>query len=104
MGAVVSLIFCAPEMLRIVGAAPWEHTAKVAYMGVFPSALGYLSWVKALSIAPKTSLVTNYMFLTPWAALIFEFAVTRTFPDTATILGGVIILAALVLFAWYGRK
>lgn len=102
-GATALLPFL-PETLHVLRTAPARHTLMVVYMGVFPSALGYLAWVKALSIAPKTSYVTNYMFLTPVLSLFLEFAVTGVFPDDGTLLGGAMILTALALFSVFGKE
>lgn len=103
VAGALALLPCLPETLEVLRTAPAGHTAMVVYMGVFPSAIGYLAWVKALSIAPKTSYVTNYMFLTPLLALLLELAVLGALPDAGTLLGGAMILAALALFSMFGK-
>lgn len=75
----------------------------VMYMGMFPSGIAYILWGKALSIAEKTSDVTNYMFITPLLAMILGFIVVMELPTRATFVGGGIILAGLVLFM-YSKK
>lgn len=85
-------------------AAPEAHTIILLLLGVFPSAVAYLLWVKALSLAPKTSYVVNYMFLTPFLSLMLELAVLRQWPDAGAILGGIVILGSLALFAVAGRR
>ncbi len=103
----IGSVFLLPYLFEAVPqvlAAPLWHTVVVALMGVFPSAVAYFLWVKALSLAPKTSYVTNYMFLTPFASLALELAFLRQWPDTGAVLGGILILASLVLFAVAGKK
>ena len=68
--------------------APGEQLALVFFLGVCPSAIAYLAWAKALSIAPKTSRVTNYMFLTPFPALIWDYFVSGELPGAGTFAGG----------------
>ncbi len=74
------------------------------YMGIFSSAFAYLLYAKAITLAPKTSYAANYMFLTPLFAGILEFVWTSSPPDTGTLVGGVIILAGLVLFSLAGKE
>jgi drug/metabolite transporter (DMT)-like permease len=76
----------------------------VIFLGAGPSALAYLSWAKALSLAPNTSSISNYMFLTPFLALLLEYVVTKDLPGVATFVGGGIIMASLVIFLWASRK
>lgn len=102
-GAVFLLpyLFQAARQMR---AAPPNHTLVVLFLGVFPSAIAYLLWVKALAIAPKTSYVTNYMFVTPFASLVLELWILRQWPDMGAVLGGIVILASLALFAAAGKR
>lgn len=93
-----------PDTLAQMRTAPPAHTVIVCLMGVFPSAIAYLLWVKALSIAPKTSYVTNYMFVTPFASLALELTILRQWPGAGAILGGAVILGSLVLFAVSGKR
>lgn len=93
----------APAALAEMRDAPAAHTAIIFFLGVFPSAVAYLLWVKALSIAPKTSYVTNYMFLTPLLSLVLELAIMRQAPDAGGILGGIVILGSLALFVVAGK-
>ncbi len=102
--SVIPMLIFLSDAARAILAAPWWKTAVVVYMGVFPSAIAYLFWVKALAIAPKTSFTTNYMFLTPLLTAVLEFVLMRQFPDAPTLVGGVVILASLVLFSHAGRK
>jgi drug/metabolite transporter (DMT)-like permease len=76
----------------------------VIFLGACPSALAYLCWAKALSLAPGTSNVSNYMFLTPFLALLLEYVVTRDLPGVPTFVGGGIIMTSLAVFLWVSRK
>lgn len=96
------LLFFVPETLREVRAATPGALALAGFLGVFPSAAAYLCWSRALAITPRTSLVTNYMFLTPFLALLLDYGVTGGLPDGATVAGGGIVLAALALFTLVG--
>lgn len=76
----------------------------VIFLGAFPSAIAYLFWAKALALAPRTSNVSNYMFLTPFFALLLEYVVINDLPGIATFIGGGAIMASLIVFLWASRK
>ena len=102
--ATLALAFLGPETASQAIGAPPAILSLACYLGVFPSALAYLAWAKALSLAPKTSTVTNYMFLTPFLALLLEFLVLDQTPDAGTFLGGGMILCSLLLFGKAGKQ
>lgn len=78
--------------------APIQQWLVVAFMGIFPSALAYLWWSKALSIAEKTSDVTNFMFVTPLITTLMGFFMIGEMPTAATFIGGVIMIVGLLMF------
>lgn len=96
-GALLLGIFL-PGALGEMPAAPPTAFVYVAIMGVFPSAAGYALWAKALSKAPKTSQVSNYMFVTPFATTLLGFLMAGEIPDRATVIGGGIILFGMLVF------
>ncbi|MDR2934786.1 MAG: DMT family transporter [Candidatus Adiutrix sp.] len=102
--AAILLAWGAPRALEEGLEASPGHLAVAVYLGVFPSALAYLLWVKALALAPRTSAVTSYMYLTPLLALLLEYLILAETPGLGTWLGGVVILGSLVLFNRKGRR
>lgn len=102
--AAIALAYFLPDAVAELGRAPALHIAIAVYLGAFPSAAAYIAWVKGMEIAPKTSYVANYMFLTPFLSLVMEFAVISQLPDLGTIIGGCIIMASLVLFTMVRDK
>jgi len=101
-GAVFLSIF-SPEAISQIIQAPLDQVLVVIYLGIFPSAIAYICWSKALSIAEKTSDVSNYMFVTPLLSMILDYIVILEVPDIATCVGGSIILIGLLIFN-YSRK
>ena len=93
-----------PEAAMQIADAPAMQIWLVVFLGICPSAVAYLFWARALSLAPSTSNVSNYMFLTPFLALLLEYAVTGELPGAATFAGGGIIMASLAVFVLAGRK
>lgn len=97
IGTLFLCIFL-PSSIEPTLHAPIEYIAYVLVLGIFSSALAYIAWAKAISIAEKTTYVSNYMFVTPFLTTILGFVTMGEVPDKATILGGIIILVGLFLF------
>jgi len=72
----------------------------VVFLGVFPSAVAYVTWAKAFAKAERTSYVSNYMFVTPFLTTLQGFLLVNELPDLATVTGGAIILSGAFLFAF----
>ena len=98
------LFWCLPGALEELARASWTHIALACYLGVFPGAVAYGVWTRALAVAPKTSGVTNYMLLTPFLALLLEYGLTDVVPGMETFLGGGMILLGLLCYAVSGRR
>lgn len=98
------LLFFLPDAATQLRSASFDALAVVVFLGVFPSAAAYLFWARALALAPRTSLVTNYMFLTPFLSLLLEYVVTGGLPEASTFAGGGVILASLLLFSLAGQR
>lgn len=103
LAGALLLAWLFPETLKELRAAPASQLAVALFLGVFPSALAYLLWARALACAPQTGTVTNYMYLTPFLALLLEYVVIADLPGPGTFIGGGIILGSLVLFGKAGR-
>lgn len=100
-GAIQTLIFL-PDLVHDIAGAGLSANLSGIYLSVFPSALAYLSWSKAISIADRTSEVTNYMFVNPLIAAIIGFIMLREIPDTGTFIGGAIIIVSVIVFTLKG--
>lgn len=95
--------FFAPAGVIEVRDAPAGMLLVLVILGVFSSAAAYVSWAKALSKAKKASSVSNYMFITPLLASLMGFVLAGEKPDPATVAGGSLILAGMVVY-YCGRK
>lgn len=81
--------------LKIAGAG---SILSVAFLGVFSSAVGFLCWTKAFSLADKASQVSNFMFFTPLVSAVVEIALLGDIPDHSVVLGGAVILIGALIF------
>ena len=96
--ATIMLCIFLPGSINKAIHAPLIQILYVLILGVFSSAIAYIAWAKAISLAEKTTYVSNYMFVTPFLTTILGFIMINEIPDKATILGGIIILSGLFIF------
>lgn len=101
-GTILLTIFL-PTSLKEIQNIPLLQLFNIAVLGIFSSAIAYVSWAKAFIKAKKTTTVTNYMFITPFLTSLLGFLLADEIPDLATILGGVIIITGLIIFN-FGNK
>ena len=96
--ATIMLCIFLPGSINKAIHAPLIQMLYVLILGVFSSAIAYIAWAKAISLAEKTTYVSNYMFVTPFLTTILGFIMIKEIPDKATMLGGIIILSGLFIF------
>lgn len=96
-GTIMLLVFLPQATKEISGATIYDILV-ICFLGIFPSAIAYIAWSKALSIAKKASQVSNYMFVTPFLTTILGFLMIGEIPDLATLAGGITILFGIFLF------
>lgn len=97
-GTAMLAIF-APRAIPEAVCAPAVQFIYLAVLGICCSAIAYVSWAKAFSMAEKASQVSNYMFMIPFLATLMDFQI----PDRATVIGGSIILLGVLIFN-FGKK
>ena len=97
IGTFFLLIFTKAAVQEIQTAPPIQ-ILYIIIMGVFSSALAYVCWAKAFAKAEKTSMVSNYMFLTPLLTTVLGFLVIHEIPELPTIIGGIVIIFGVLLF------
>jgi drug/metabolite transporter (DMT)-like permease len=100
----ILLSFFIPGGISILITVPFYHVLNILWLGFFPGAIAYLFWTNAIGKADKITSVTNFMFLTPLLASIIGFIIINEIPNTATIVGGIIIILGSILFERLNRK
>jgi drug/metabolite transporter (DMT)-like permease len=103
IGEVFLLVFL-PSAVNEIKHAPIMQFFYIAFLGIFSSAIAYISWAKAISKSPKTSSVSNYMFLTPFLTSIFGIVFINEKPDPQTVVGGILILIGMFLYNFSAKK
>lgn len=82
-GAFFLLVFF-PGLAQAIRAAPLDATLAVAYLGVFPAALAYVTWTYALSRAPA-SIVASFLNLSPVLAILIAWVWLEELPDRKSV-------------------
>ncbi|SFD25359.1 DMT family transporter [Clostridium uliginosum] len=101
-GSILLTSFSLQGVVQIITSQP-KHILSVIYLGAMPSAIAYLLWGKAMSLADKTSEVTNFMFVTPLFSTVLGFILLKEIPNMGTFIGGTIIILSIFIFNLKGK-
>ena len=85
-----------PGLGTAVRQAPLKATLAVAYLGVFPAAIAYLTWGYALK-RTSASIAASSLYTVPIFAIVIGWLVLREVPSPAAIAGGVLAFAGVTL-------
>ena len=96
-GTIMLFLFM-PNSVGEIKSAPLIQIMYLIILGVFSSAIAYVTWTYAFSKAKNTSSVTNYMFLTPFLTAIFGIILAKEVPDLSTMVGGIIIIIGMFIY------
>jgi drug/metabolite transporter (DMT)-like permease len=101
-GTILLLVFL-PNSITEIKNIPLTQVMYLIILGVFCSAVAYISWTYAFSKAKNTSSVTNYMFLTPFLTTLMGILIAKEIPDFATIIGGIIIIIGMFIYNFFDK-
>jgi len=91
-----------PGLEHSIQFAPLDATLAVIYLGVFPTALAYVTWTYALSRVPA-SIATSFLYLIPVLAIIIAWLWLGEMPLALSMVGGFLSLLGVVLINTRGR-
>ena len=95
-GALILSVFAPQSFPQLLNAEP-IGIAVIILLGMFSAGIAYACWACALSIAEKTSEVTNYMFVTPVITTILGLILISEMPSVSVYMGGFLVLMGVVL-------
>ncbi len=96
-GTIMLAVFL-PSSIKEVQNAPDIQLIYIILLGIFSSAIAYVTWSIAFVKAKQTSQVSNYMFITPFLTSVIGFLMVDEVPDQSAMIGGAIILFGMVVF------
>ncbi|MFK3731490.1 DMT family transporter [Streptomyces sp. NPDC088090] len=90
------LVPLAPSTVRALLDAPAGPTAAAVYLGLLPSAAGFVAWGYAMARLSVTT-ATAALYLVPVATLVISYVWLGEHPRTTAVAGGLAIVAGLLL-------
>ena len=84
----------APQLVRELGSAPATSIGWIAYLGVFPTALGFVTWAFALSRTDAGRLAATTYLVPPISILLGWLLLSET-PASLAYLGGALCLVGV---------
>ncbi|MEU7898621.1 DMT family transporter [Nonomuraea sp. NPDC049152] len=96
---VAGTIFALPLVPATVGAAlaaPASALASAAFLGLLPSALGFVIWGYAVARLPLSA-STAALYLVPAVALVVSFVWLGEAPHPVELIGGAVTIAGVIL-------
>jgi drug/metabolite transporter (DMT)-like permease len=91
-----------PAALRIAAHGPATPTLAAIFLGIFPAALGYLTWGFVLSRF-TLSQTASMLYFVPLAALAISFFWIGEVPNESSLIGGAFSILGVILLTRYGR-
>jgi len=76
---------------------PFYGIIGIIWVGLFEMGFTYLFWLKALELAPRTSIVSNLVYLSPFLSLFFLQTVVKENILLSSLVGLVLIIAGILL-------
>lgn len=101
IGTAPMLVF-APALAKRLTAAPLGSVAAALYLGVFPGALAYLLYSRALAKLPA-SVASSFLYVQPVMAAVIAWLWIHEVPRLLTVAGGAVALAGVALVTTKGR-
>ena len=101
-GTFLSLVFL-PGLISQMGAARPRTTLAMVYLGVFPTAIAYVTYAYAFSRMPASRAV-SFLYLIPVMAYLIAWAWTGEVPTLLSVVGGCVTLSGVLIVNAFGRR
>ncbi|WP_342601281.1 DMT family transporter [Psychrobacillus sp. FSL H8-0483] len=96
-------LFFAPGLLQDIQGATLEANLSAIYIGIFPTAVAYLTWAIALSQSNASS-VSNTLYAEPVVAILITWFWLHELPTSLSVTGGFVAISSLLFVNLYGKK
>ena len=101
-GTLFLMVF-SPDLINTVRIASNSATAAVIYIGIFPGAIGYVSWSYVLARFPASK-ATQFLYMVPIVAIIISYIWIEEIPSMISLVGGAIALVGVANLNFQKRR
>ena len=101
-GTLLTLVFM-PGLISQAQTAPPGTTLAMVYLGVFPTAIAYVTYAYAFSRMPAARAV-SVLYLIPVLAYVIAWLWLGEVPTLLSVIGGVITLSGVLIVNTSGRR
>ncbi|MBV8215565.1 MAG: DMT family transporter [Verrucomicrobia bacterium] len=101
-GTLALLIF-APGLARDLQTASPSATIAAGYLGIFPAALGYVTWAYTLAHIPAAR-AASFLYVVPAVTLGIAWIWLGEWPTWLALLGGTIAISGVVIVNLFGKN
>ncbi|WP_053384324.1 DMT family transporter [Leucobacter celer] len=105
LGCLVGAVVCAPfapELIAAVGSAPASSVLGVVYLGVFPTAIAFVTWGYALSRMSAGRLAAS-TYVVPPLVVLMSWLLLAESPAILSLVGGAVCLAGVAVATFVKR-
>jgi drug/metabolite transporter (DMT)-like permease len=98
----LGLLIFAPGAVKDFQTASPSATIAAVYLGIFPGALGYVTWAYALARVPAAR-AASFLYLVPGLTLGIAWVWLGEWPTWLALLGGTIAISGVIIVSLFGK-